>query len=272
MKVQFWGVRGSTPCSSPDLLRYGGNTSCVSVQCDNSLLIFDAGSGIRDLGRWVQQTGFSRADLFLSHVHWDHILGLPFFAPLFESSFQLHIRAGNLKQAGHAIRDVLAVQMSAPFFPVTLDSFTAKVTYEDFVAGESIAISDQIDIQTAALSHPQGATGYRVNHCGKSVCYVTDTGHEPGTLDPVILRLIDRADLVIYDSTYTDAEFPQFASWGHSTWQQGVRLCQAAQAKQLMIFHHDPDHNDGFMDEVAREAQQLWAGAHVAQEGTTLTI
>jgi phosphoribosyl 1,2-cyclic phosphodiesterase len=144
--------------------------------------------------------------------------------------------------------------------------------FRDFMAGQTIDLGDGITLRTAPLNHPQGATGYRVDYDGVSVCYVTDTEHRPGKLDADILTLIHGANLVIYDSTYTDQEFFRYAGWGHSTWQQGVRLCQAAQVEQLAIFHHDPDHDDNVMDRIAEEAHDMWPDAFVAKEGQQLTL
>jgi phosphoribosyl 1,2-cyclic phosphodiesterase len=124
---------------------------------------------------------------------------------------------------------------------------------------------------TAPLNHPNGATGYRIDFGGRSLCYVNDTEHVEGRLDRNILELIDGADLVIYDSTYTDEEFPKYRNWGHSTWQEGVRLCDKAGAEQLVIFHHDPSHDDAFMDEVAKAAEAARPGTLVAHEGLVLT-
>lgn len=272
MRVRFWGVRGTIPCASSSHLRYGGNTSCVTIVCKDRLLIFDAGSGIRPLGPWVQSQGFLSADLFLSHVHWDHIQGLPFFKPLYQSDFSLAVWAGNLQAQGLTIQEALAEQMSEPFFPIAIDQFAADILFRDFMAGQTIDLGDGITLRTAPLNHPQGATGYRVDYDGVSVCYVTDTEHRPGKLDADILTLIHGANLVIYDSTYTDQEFFRYAGWGHSTWQQGVRLCQAAEVDQLAIFHHDPDHDDNIMDRIAEEAHDMWPDAFVAKEGQQLTL
>jgi phosphoribosyl 1,2-cyclic phosphodiesterase len=124
-----------------------------------------------------------------------------------------------------------------------------------------------VRVATAPLNHPNGATGYRLEHAGKAICYVTDTEHVPGKPDQRILALIEGADLVVYDCTYTDAEFETKVGWGHSTWQEAVRLCRQAAVKQLAIFHHDPSHEDSFMAEVEREARDAWSGAFVAREG-----
>ena len=148
----------------------------------------------------------------------------------------------------------------------------AIVDFEDFQAGESFRLCPDVMVRTALLNHPSGATGYRIEHDGKAVCYVTDTEHVPGHPDQNILGLIEGADLVIYDSTYTEAEFPEHVSWGHSTWNEGMRLCQAAGAKKLAIFHHDPDHDDEFMDIVETEATAAWEGNVVARENMEIRI
>ena len=144
------------------------------------------------------------------------------------------------------------------------------MTYRDFKAGETLEPRAGVAVRTAPLNHPQGATAYRVEFGGKSICYLTDTEHVPGAPDENILGLIDGADVVIYDSTYTDEEFPAHVNWGHSTWQEGVRLCDAAGAKTFVVFHHDPDHDDEFMDRVAAEVEKMRPGSVVAREGTTL--
>jgi phosphoribosyl 1,2-cyclic phosphodiesterase len=141
------------------------------------------------------------------------------------------------------------------------------VEFEDFAAGDRFKLYDDVTIRTAPLNHPNGATGYRIEHQGRSVCYVTDTEHDPAKPDENILGLIEGADLVIYDSTYTEDEFLDRHGWGHSTWNEGVKLCRLAGVRQLAIFHHEPDHEDPFMDALADEAKAVWEGAFVAREG-----
>jgi phosphoribosyl 1,2-cyclic phosphodiesterase len=148
----------------------------------------------------------------------------------------------------------------------------ARMAFEDFRAGDTLNLFDEVTIRTTPLNHPNGATGYRIEHGGKSMCYVTDTEHVVGSPDQNILSLIEGSDLVIYDCTYTDKEFPGRVGWGHSTWQEGARLCQEAGAKTLAIFHHDPDHEDGFMEQVETEARQLWSGAIVARENMRFNL
>ena len=272
MEVTFWGVRGSFPCPLSTHMRYGGNTSCVAVQCGKHLVVLDAGTGIRALGQSILRGPQKKINLLLSHVHWDHINGFPFFDPAYQAGFQIDIRAGHLKHQGHSTKDIMAHQMGEPTFPIKLDALSAELSFTDFRSGETFSLDNEIQVRTAPLSHPNEATAYRIEYQDQSMCYVTDTEHTNGTLDTTILNLIQGTDLVIYDSTYTDTEYETRAGWGHSTWQEGVRLARAAGAKRLAIFHHDPDHDDAFMDEVANAATALWSGAFVAKEGLTVSL
>lgn len=266
-RVKFWGVRGSIACPSADHIVYGGNTSCVEVEIDGHTFILDAGTGIRGLGKSLLARGATSATLLLTHTHWDHINGFPFFAPAFSPSFGLRILAGHLTDKPGGIRAVLAHQMDDATFPVPLSAMCGVMEFADFHAGETLEPFPGITIRTAPLRHPNHATAYRIESGKISVCFVTDTEHIPGLPDHHVLDLISGADLVIYDSTYTDDEFLGKVGWGHSTWQEGVRLCQAAQVKRLAIFHHDPEHDDVFMTGLEAEAGALWPNCFVARDG-----
>jgi phosphoribosyl 1,2-cyclic phosphodiesterase len=264
-------VRGSIACPGPETVRYGGNTSCVEIRCGNRLLVFDGGSGLRPLGEELVKGGRPvELDLFYSHTHLDHIVGLPFFAPCYDSRSFIRIWAGHLRPVS-GIEAVLAKMMSAPMFPIPIDIFTANIDFVDFTAGEDLSPRPGIRMHTGPLDHPNGATGYRIEYQGKSAAYITDTEHEIGQLDENVLRLVDHADVMIYDSTYTDEEYPAHRDWGHSTWQEAVRLANAANVRQLVLFHHDPGHDDSFMDKVAAEAEAMRPGTLVAREGMILT-
>lgn len=272
--LRFWGVRGSLSCPGPDYTRYGGNTSCLEVRCGPHLLIFDGGTGLRPLGQHLlaqcPQEGPVDADLFFTHTHLDHVVGVPFFAPLFKKDSALRLWAGHLVPP-LTLRDAFCGMMVEPLFPVPPDVFVSNPSYHDFKAGETLQLYPGLQIKTTPLNHPNGATGYRVEWQGKSVCYVTDCEHRVGQPDQGIVDLIRGTDIFIYDSTYTDEEYPAHAGWGHSTWQEGARLADLAGVRTFVLFHHDPDHTDQVMDRIAREAEAHRPGTLVAQEGMILT-
>ncbi len=268
--VKFWGVRGSIACSGPRTARYGGNTSSLEVRCGERMLLFDAGTGLRYLGNALASQPLD-ADLFLTHTHFDHVCGLPFFKPFFQPHNRFRLWAGHLAE-GMTLRRVLGEFMMSPLFPVPPQVFRARMEYREFRAGDTLRPDPQVAVRTTALNHPDGATGYRVEYAGRSVCYLTDTEHVPGAPDRNILELIAGADLVIYDSMYTDAEYPTYVGWGHSTWQEGTRLCRAAGVKRLAVFHHDPEHDDDMLDGVAREVDKALPGSIVARDGLVVEV
>lgn len=270
-KVKFWGTRGTVACPGSHHLTYGGNTSCVEVAMGGRRVIFDLGTGVRNLGKWFLRKQLREATILMSHTHWDHIHGFPFFQPAFTEGHHFRIMAGHL-DAGLSIQNVLAGQMTHPFFPVPIDIMKAQIEFVDFRAGDTFSIAPDIHVRTTRLNHPDGATGYRIDYKGKSVCYVTDTEHTPGQPDQNILALIEGADLFIYDCTYTDAEFPSRRGWGHSTWQEGMRLAHAAGARRLAIFHHDPDHEDHFMEELEAHALAAWNGCLVTRDNMRVNL
>jgi len=268
--VRFWGVRGSIACPGQATARYGGNTSCVEIRCGERVLVFDGGTGLRVLGKALGAGGRAvDIDLFFSHTHLDHIEGIPFFAPCHMAQNHVRIWAGHLLPE-HTVKEVLKKMMSAPLFPVPVEVFKAGMEFRDFTAGETLRPHPGIEIVTAPLNHPNGATGYRVEFAGKSVAYITDNEHRPGPTETAVLKLMHHADIAIYDCTYSEAEYPAHEGWGHSTWEEGVRLASAAGAKQFVIFHHDPDHDDAAMDAVAAAAEKRRPGTLVAQEGLLL--
>lgn len=267
--IRFWGVRGSIACGGPEVQRYGGNTSCVEVCCGGHLLVFDGGTGLRYLGEKLVKAGPRVIDLFLSHTHHDHVVGLPFFKPFFEPGYHVRIWSGHL-DAKMTTRDALKRLMTPPLFPIDPASFKATIEYRDFLAGDRLTPASDITIDTAPLHHVNGATGFRVNFDGRSICYVTDTEHDPSRMDRHILGLVEGADIMIYDSTYTDEEFCQCRGWGHSTWEEGMRIARRAGVRQFVAFHHDPSHDDNFMDRIAAQIRQKCRHSIVAREGLVL--
>lgn len=269
--VTFWGVRGTIPCPMASHLDFGGNTSCVEIRAGRQRIILDAGTGLRLLGRRLLEEGVTAATLLLSHTHLDHISGFPFFAPAYTKGFSLRVVSGHLTGSPN-IEAVLARQMERPLFPVPMRTMGGDLSFIEVPAGHSFKLEGGVRIHTAALNHPDGATGYRIDYHGHSVAYVTDTEHVPGQPDRNILNLVDGADLLLYDSTYTDEEWGQRVGWGHSTWREAVRIARAGHVKRLCLFHHDPDHDDRTMQGIETAAQAELPGTFAAREGTTVTL
>ncbi len=269
MQVIFHGVRGSLPMAAATHMRYGGNTSCVEVRCGGRVLILDAGTGLYAQGERMQER---EIDLLLSHTHIDHVMGFPFFQPLFRKDAKVRVWAGHLEEG---IEAAMRRLMSPPLFPLTIEDVRASVEWKDFAAGEGLADAsfarDGIEVRTIALNHPDRATGYRIVYKGVSVCYLTDLEHRPGEVDAALAEFVRGADVLIYDSTYDDAEFVRYQGWGHSTWQQAVRLADAGQVKQVALFHHDTAATDAILDARAEALASMRPGSVVAHEGLVLT-
>ena len=270
--VRFWGTRGGIACPGPSTIKYGGNTACVEVRCGDRTVIFDGGTGIRPLGEvLVAKNSAVEADIFFSHFHLDHTCGFPFFGPCYSSTSRLRAWGGFLAN-GWTTERALKTIIECPFFPLRIDELKAKFDFRNFNPGETLQPHSDMRLQTAMLNHPGGAIGYRLEFAGCSVAYITDTEHQPGELDPTVLELARDTDLMIYDGNYTDEEFPSHVGWGHSTWQQGVRLANAAGVKTLAIFHHDPGHHDTMLDAISVDAQACRPGTIIAREGLTLHL
>jgi phosphoribosyl 1,2-cyclic phosphodiesterase len=269
-KIHFWGVRGSIACPGAATIRYGGNTPCVEMLVDGHRLIFDAGTGIYVLGQSLLPHLPVSGHIFFSHSHWDHIQGFPFFSPAFMSGNEFDLYGATMP-SGMTIEQRLSDQMMQPNFPVPLQIMGANLRFHNLEYGMEVNLGD-VNIQTGLLNHPGGAMGYRVNWQNRSVAYITDTEHFNSEIDRDVLTLVDGADVLIYDCTYTDEEYPSRVGWGHSTWQEGVKLAIAAGVNQLVIFHHDPSHNDDFMDEIGISAAKVFPHTIVAREGLELFV
>lgn len=272
MTIRFWGVRGSVPTPGPGTVRYGGNTLCVELRCGPHLLILDAGSGLRELGNALVASGQKvEADFLLSHTHFDHICGLPFFQALFDPSARLRFWGGHLTPPDGIEQAVLA-SLREPFMPSLDIAAKADMTFHDFVAGDDLPLHPGLSIKTAALVHPGNAIGYRIAWGGSSVCYITDTEHPAEGLDTDLLRFVEGTDVLIYDASYTEDEYKTRVGWGHSTWQMAVALAMEAKVGQLVLFHHDPDHDDDTMDAICRAAAERFPGTLVSREGMRLEL
>lgn len=273
-KIRFWGVRGSIPSPGQDTIRYGGNTPCVEMQVNGERLIFDGGTGLRCLGKQMMTEESVQARIFFSHYHWDHVQGFPFFEPAFTSQNRFRIY-GAVALDGSTVEQRLGMQMLHPNFPVSLQIMASNLSFHDLSPGELLDL-DSVSIETALLNHPGKAMGYRVTANGYSAVYATDTEHFEGCLDENLVHLARQADVLIYDATYTDDEYNDPAmskkGWGHSTWQEAIKVAEAAGVKKLVIFHHDPSHDDDFLDNVAAAARERFVGAVMAKEGMEIVL
>lgn len=269
--VKFWGVRGSIASDGEEIMDAGGNTACVEVRCGPHLLLFDAGTGLRKAGLALAQEGLKTFHLFLSHSHYDHVIGLPFFAPLFDPNAQCAIWSGHT-MGRMKTRDLVDALFNPLFFPAGPDMFRAQVKYCDFIAGDTLSPVPAIRMMTEQLDHPGGVTGYRIEFGGRAIAYLTDTGMREDAARQAGLRLADHADLVIYDCMYTEAEVSGRADFGHSTWKQGVDLCERAGAGRLALFHHAPDRSDAELARLEGLARARFAGAFAAREGMRISL
>lgn len=264
MELTFWGVRGTLPVPGAGSLRYGGNTSCVTINfARGDTFIFDAGSGIKELSNWYMNRGNKKieAKLFISHPHWDHINALPFFVPMYMQGNVFELfgpRNGDI-----TLQELISAQMDGVYFPITIQEFASSVTFTDL--HEETLDFNGITVSTMLLNHPGQCLGYRVDYKGRSICYITDNElyleEDEENYDAFyvkrLIKFIDGADALITDTTYTDEEYETKVGWGHSCISRVVDLADKAKVKTLYLFHHDPDQNDDAIDAKLAEARRL---------------
>jgi phosphoribosyl 1,2-cyclic phosphodiesterase len=270
LSVEIWGARGSMPTPDARKLRYGGNTTCISVRsAAGDRVIIDAGTGIRNLGRALSSERGAAAEinLFFTHFHWDHIQGLPFFSPFIQPGHCVRFHAGVSPQL---LQQSLERQMSPPFFTLEFDS--AKARREFLQIGQEPVYCGSLNVRTFPLNHPQGAWGYRIESGGASVVIATDVEHGHPMLDRTLREQSADADLLIYDAQYTDAEYVARTGWGHSTARAAASVASDSAVKQLLLFHHDPDHDDERLDEIVIESQAWFPSTTGAKEGTVIEL
>ncbi|WP_309892043.1 MBL fold metallo-hydrolase [Archangium sp.] len=252
-------MRGSIPSPGPKTQRYGGNTPCVEIRCGDELLIFDLGTGVRALGDELIAAGRPvRASIFLSHYHYDHLQGLPFFIPIMipRNTFTVY----GAPREGRSVKEVLAGQMVQPYFPVTTEQvFKAQLTYQDLGSKQELRLGPAT-VRTLDLNHPGGNLGYRVECGGKSVVYATDVEHGCAR-DHELVEFARDADVLVIDAMYTTDEYlgrtgVSKEGWGHSTWESAVETANAAKVKKLVLFHHDPTRDDDAMDRFVDEVRK----------------
>lgn len=266
MKVRFWGTRGSIPTPGPETVRYGGNTACIEIQADDDhLVILDAGSGIRTLGLDLLKRGKKpiEATIMISHTHWDHIQGFPFFVPAFIPGNSFTVCGCG--EADMSLDQIVKGQMKSAYFPVDLNDMPAEIAFHELHEG-SFNFSG-VEVDTMFVNHPGLALAYKIRHNGKTVVYASD--NEPYPVEPEeddrykhlkfhgksnrrIMEFAKGADLLIHDSQYTPEEYSTKIGWGHSPYDYAVEIAATAGVKRMVFFHHDPLHNDDFLDDLEK--------------------
>jgi phosphoribosyl 1,2-cyclic phosphodiesterase len=267
--VRFWGVRGSFPVPGHETTVFGGNTSCVELRMGEQTFVLDAGTGIIQLGRALHDAGQRDYTILLTHLHPDHVAGLPFFKPLVCKDSRATLYCGNL--GGDTAEAALDQTFAPPLFPVRLGQLPGKLSHIGFSAGMTLRFSD-VTVKTMLLDHPSGSTAYRFESGNVTIAYITDVEHRREKPNPDLVRFVEGVDLMVYDAMYTEAEYQSCMGWGHSTWEAGVALCQEAGVKRMAGFHHHPHHDDAFMLDLEAKLDKAMPGSFFAREGTTVRL
>ncbi|MEO8099215.1 MAG: MBL fold metallo-hydrolase [Acidobacteriota bacterium] len=270
MRLRFWGVRGSAAVPGPTTVEFGGNTSCVQLEIPHAdAVLFDAGTGIRNAGVELLAQAAGKplhVHLFLTHFHWDHIQGLPFFPPLFSPANKVTIYSSGFSAP---LKQALSGLMAAPYFPITFESFPAQVELVDLASPADL---DFMQVRPIEVNHPQGACAYRVDTAHGSMVYSPDREHGDARLDELFVREVQGTSALVLDSQYTPAEYEAHRGWGHSTWVEAVKVAKAASVGKLVLFHHDPSHSDEMLRVIEHDARQEFAQSYVAREGWAVEL
>jgi ribonuclease BN (tRNA processing enzyme) len=276
MRIRFWGVRGTIPTPGPETVRLGGNTACIDVlTSDQQLIILDAGSGIRRLGIALQDEYPDRivGTILISHTHWDHIQGFPFFAPLVgpQSRHNRFVVVGQ-KRVGQHLEAVLANQIVEPYLPFAYTELTADIHVKEVRGGEVIVIGDDTTVRMAEIRHPGGCLGFRVENQDHVLTYCTDSSHDDDQLTASVLELARGADLLIHDAQFSLEDRLKYAAYGHSSWMEAAAVAQEAKAKCLALFHYDPNASDDYMEGILAKTRALFPNTILAREGLEINL
>jgi phosphoribosyl 1,2-cyclic phosphodiesterase len=276
MQVRFWGVRGTIPTPGPDTVRLGGNTSCLDVlTSDQQLIVLDAGSGIRRLGIALSEEYPHRivGTILISHTHWDHIQGFPFFAPLVgPQSKQNRFVVVGQKRVGQQLETVLAGQIIEPYLPFAFKELAADIHVKEVRGGEEIVVGDDTIVRVEELRHPGGCLGFRIENNGVALAYCTDSSHEDDYLTENVLKLARNADLLIHDAQYSLEQRKLYPDYGHSSWLEAAQVAIAANAKYLALFHFDPNASDDYMEAILARTREVFPNTMLSREGLVLNL
>jgi phosphoribosyl 1,2-cyclic phosphodiesterase len=273
MKVKFYGVRGSLPVCGKEFLRYGGNTTCLRLHREkaNRIAILDAGTGIRNLGKELMSQHYKQEMINISftHFHWDHIQGFPFFAPAYNKKQKIGIHVmGNQRHKN--LKEIFSLQMQKEFFPVELDGMGAQFEFP-LLGDKEIFFGANVTAIPQYHKFPGGSHGLRIEDDGASLVFCTDLEHIDG-IDENIVAFAKDADLLIHDGQYTAEEYKKYKGWGHSTWQDAAEVAKRANVKKLIVTHHDPDHDDDFLDAMEKQCKEVFPNSLFAKEGMEFVV
>ena len=270
--VKFWGVRGSVPTPGSDTVRYGGNTACVEVLIAKQRIIFDGGTGLRVLGKQLlNREQPLQAHIFFTHTHWDRIQGFPFFVPAFVEGNCFDIY-GAPAANGASIKQCLTDQMLRPNFFTPLQKMSSEMSFHNISAGSVIHLDYGVMVETIALNSQTSALGFRVTYAGKSLVYATDSDINSPDLDPNLLYLAQGADLFIYGGHYSETAYPDVGAGTLIPWERNIELARKAQVKEMILFHHNPVHDDDYLDHVEMEIHNRCSQLRLAREGMVLQV
>lgn len=268
--IRFWGARGSIAVPGPETVGYGGETTCYEVRVGAKIFLIDMGTGLRKAGIALQEEGVRELDLFVSHFHLDHLIGLPFFSLIHDESVRINCHAAKL-DTNEGLKQVIGDIFSPPEFPIAIGELK-PLHFDEFELGESFDFPDSFRLETIALSHPGGCCGFKFVAKGKSICIVSDHEHGNSKVDATVEDFVHGSDIMVYDGMFSDSEYENHVGWGHSTWQEGIRLAGKAGVKQPVITHHGPWRTDEVLDDFAKAAKEMHEGSLFAREGLKLEL
>ena len=274
MKLKFYGVRGSIPVCGKEFQGYGGNTTCLRVYRETAKRIFiiDAGTGIRNLGKEIiaQNIQQKEINILFSHFHWDHIQGFPFFSPAYNKDQEIGVHVMGKERNINNLREIFSKQMQREYFPVELDAMGAQFSFKNLGDDETIR---GVHISAIPQYHkfPGGSYGLRIEDDAETLVVCTDLEHING-IDQSIVSFARNADLLVHDGQYTAEEYKRFKGWGHSCWEHAVEVAIQANVKKLVITHHDPDHDDDFLQRMEQECQKVFPNSIFAKDGVELKV